>query len=195
MEEISPPEPIPSRAEQIRALGFDPVYLTPDEQVEVLALTDAHVSEQGIYVARRKRSHDNIVQWSPRLRSAWDAAVAVRASIRARRSNRFRPLPSPEQRFIFVANDLAPLSTGALSSGWAQMMRSAVEEGIITREQRFTLHGLKHRGVTDTRGSRRRKQIASGHQTEAMVQLYDHDVPVVAPASPEAFVPPKPWQE
>lgn len=67
--------------------------------------------------------------------------------------------------------------------------------GRITREQRFTLHGLKHRGVTDTQGSLRRKQIASGHQTEATVQLYDHDVPLVAPAEPEAFVPPKPWQE
>lgn len=71
----------------------------------------------------------------------------------------------------------------------------AVEEGIITLEQRFTLHGLKHRGVADTPGSRRRKQIASGHETEAMVQLCDHEVPLVAPASPEAFVPPKPWQE
>jgi hypothetical protein len=170
-------------------------YLCRMRSIEVQALTDAHASEQGIYVARRKRSHDNIVLWSPRLRAAWDAAVAVRASIRARRSNRFHRPPSPEQRFIFVTNDLAQLSKGALSSAWAQMMRLAVEEGIITREQRFTLHGLKHRGVTDTSGSRRRKQIASGHQTEAMVQLYDHDVPVVLPASPEAFVPPKPWQE
>ena len=38
MEEISPPEPAPTRAEQIRALGFDPVYLTPDEQVEVIEM-------------------------------------------------------------------------------------------------------------------------------------------------------------
>jgi hypothetical protein len=73
-------------------------------------------------------------------------------------------------------------------------MRAAVESRVITQEQRFTLHGLKHRGVTDTKGSRRRKQLASGHQTEAMLRLYDHDVPVVAPARPEAFVPPKPWQ-
>jgi hypothetical protein len=170
-------------------------YLCRMRSIEVLALTDAHASEQGIYVARRKRSHDNIVLWLPRLRAAWDAAVAVRASIRSRRSNRFHRLPSPEQRFVFVANDLAQLSTGALSSAWTQMMRLAVGEGIITREQRFTLHGLKHRGVTDTQGSRGRKQIASGHQTEAMVQLYDHDVPVVSPAQPEAFVPPKPWKE
>lgn len=74
-------------------------------------------------------------------------------------------------------------------------MRAAVESGVITPEQRFTLHGLKHRGVTDTKGSRRHKQLASGHRTEAMARLYDHDVPLVAPARPEAFVAPKLWQE
>lgn len=169
-------------------------YLCRMRSIEVLALTDAHASEQGIYVARRKRSHDNIVQWSPRLRAAWDAALAVRATLRARRSNRFRTLPSPERRFIFVSPDLERWSAGGLSAAWNQLMRSAVEEKVIAQEQRFTLHGLKHRGVTDTQGSRRSKQIASGHQTEAMVRLYDHAVPVVAPASPEAFIPPKPWQ-
>ena len=74
-------------------------------------------------------------------------------------------------------------------------MLAAVKAGVITEEQRFTLHGLKHRGVTDTEGSRRRKQLASGHRTEAMVMRYDHDVPVVSPASPEAFGPPKRHQE
>src|SRR5688572_31343245 len=76
-------------------------YLCRMRSIEVRALTDAHASDRGIYVARRKRSHDNIVLWSPRLRAAWDAAVAVRTSVRARRSNRFRALPSPEERFIF----------------------------------------------------------------------------------------------
>jgi hypothetical protein len=38
VEEIRPPEPTVSRAEQVRALGFDPVHLTPEEQVEVLEM-------------------------------------------------------------------------------------------------------------------------------------------------------------
>jgi hypothetical protein len=87
------------------------------------------------------------------------------------------------------------VTTSGLSTSWAQLMSAAVKARVITPEQRFTLHGLKHRGVTDTKGSRRHKQLASGHQTEAMVRLYDHDVPVVSPASPEGFVRPKPWQE
>lgn len=62
-------------------------YLCRMRTVEVLALTDAHASEQGIYIARRKGSNDNIVKWSPRLRAAWDAALAVRQQILSRRTN------------------------------------------------------------------------------------------------------------
>ena len=38
MEEIQSPEPVLSLADQIRALGFDPIHLTPDEQDEVLEM-------------------------------------------------------------------------------------------------------------------------------------------------------------
>lgn len=38
MEETRPPEPETNREEQIRAMGFDPVHLTPDEQVELLEI-------------------------------------------------------------------------------------------------------------------------------------------------------------
>ena len=68
-------------------------YLCRMRTVEVLALTDAHASEQGIYVARRKGSNDNVVKWSPRLRAAWDAALAVRQQILSRRTNVARPFP------------------------------------------------------------------------------------------------------
>lgn len=62
-------------------------------------------------------------------------------------------------------------------------MRAGIDTEVIKPSKRFTLHGLKRRGVTDTKGSRRRKPRASGHQTEEMVALYDHDVSVVKPAT------------
>lgn len=67
------------------------------------------------------------------------------------------------------------------------MMLAATEAGVITKGQRFTLHGLKHRGIADTKGVRRRKRLANGHRSEAMVTPYDYDVPVVSPASSEPF--------
>lgn len=40
--------------------------------IEVVTLTDAHHLPEGIHTNRRKGSRDNIVEWSPALRAAWD---------------------------------------------------------------------------------------------------------------------------
>ena len=77
------------------------------------------------------------------------------------------------------------------------MIKRAIAESVITDAQRFALHGLKHRGITDSDDN-----SAGGHRTEAMRQRYDHEVPVVKtpdtpvilpvtekrPAPPLAFV-------
>lgn len=41
------------------------------------------------------------------------------------------------------------------------------------------LHDLKHRGVTDTEGTRHDKREASGHREEQMMDVYDLSVPIV----------------
>jgi len=61
--------------------------------------------------------------------------------------------------------------------------RTAIKAGAIKPEQRFALHAMKHRGITDTPGTRAEKQLASGHKTEAMLDVSDHSVPRVEPAS------------
>jgi hypothetical protein len=61
-------------------------------------------------------------------------------------------------------------------------MRNAVRDGIIAEDERFALHGLKHRGVTDTKGN---KKEASGHVTDAMLHVYDHSLPIVSESSSE----------
>ena len=160
-------------------------YLCRMRSIEVVQLTEAHASEVGLYVARAKGSNDNIVRWTPRLKAAWDAALAARARILARRSNRARPVPiRPEQRFIFLCASGSRLSTGVLECAWQHLIVAAIEAKVIAPEERFTLHGLKHRGVTDTVGRRAEKKEASGHKSDAMLDLYDHEVPVVEPARP-----------
>lgn len=52
--------------------------------------------------------------------------------------------------------------------------------GVLTSDERFGLHGLKHCGVTDTKGD---KKEASSHKTDAMVHLYDHSLPTVEQTS------------
>ena len=56
------------------------------------------------------------------------------------------------------------------------MMRNAIDEKVMTEEERFSLHGLKHLGITASEDKR-----SGGHRTEAMRQHYDHELPVFDP--------------
>jgi len=160
-------------------------YLCRMRSIEVVQMTDAHASEQGLYISRAKGSNDNIVKWTPRLKAAWDAALAVRAQTLARPSNKGRPIPiRPEQRFVFLSESGTPLTRAGLDNAWQDLIHAAMDADVIAREQRFTLHGLKHRGITDTKGKKADKKEASGHKTEAMLDLYDHEVAIVEPARP-----------
>jgi hypothetical protein len=158
-------------------------YLCRMRGIEVVKLTDAHASDKGLYVSRRKGSNDNIVRWTLRLRAAWEAALTHRATVLARESNRGRPIPiRADRRFVIVSESGTPLTKAGLDNAWQDLMHAATEAKVIALEDRFSLHGLKHRGVTDTKGSKRRKKRVSGHRTDAALDIYDHDVPIVAPA-------------
>lgn len=153
--------------------------------VEVNALTDAHALEEGILCSRTKGSLDNITRWNPTLRAAWDELVGIRKLIDQRTK---RPVQlRPERRFLIVSQSGTPLRKSSLDSAWQRLMDAAVDADIISDEQRFSLHGLKHRGVTDTEGTRATKKDASGHKSDAMLDVYDHEIQVVEPAKPREF--------
>ncbi len=143
--------------------------------IEVNTLTDAHLQTEGIRSNRRKGSRDNVTLWTKDLR----AAVKWLQSYRDERMQAHgRPVPiKPEQRCLLVSESGTPLTKSALDSAWQRLVRRAIAEGVIDKDQRFALHGLKHRGITDSED-----KGAGGHVTEAMRQLYDHSVPVVRAA-------------
>ena len=86
------------------------------------------------------------------------------------------PCP-PKMRPLFVSEDGEMLTAHGWHTAWGRFMRNAVRDGIIAADERFALHGLKHRGVTDTKGN---KKEASGHVTDTMLHVYDHSLPLVA---------------
>lgn len=143
--------------------------------VEVRMLTDDNASDAGIHVVRTKGSRDNVTLWCPELREAWSWLVARRARIWLKKASG-RPLGT---RALVVSEDGRPLSKGALSSAWRRAMSVAVEAGVIDAGHKFGLHGLKHRGVTDTAGTVADKKQASGHRTDAMAEHYNHELAVV----------------
>ncbi|MBC3957712.1 integrase [Pseudomonas sp. DOAB1067] len=78
-----------------------------------------------------------------------------------------------------VASHGGALRKSSLDTAWQRFIKSAIEDGTITAEQRFGLHDLKRQGITDTAGNRADKQEASSHRDGAMMDVYDLSVPVV----------------
>lgn len=155
-------------------------YLCRLRGIEVVTLTDANELEAGILTNRRKGSRDNIVRWTPRLRAVWDGAKALRARVWERRKT---PIPiTASNRFIIVASHGGPLRKTSLDTAWQRFITLAIADGNIDPEDRFALHDLKRRGITDTTGTRADKQEASGHRDAKMMDVYDHSVPIVFPS-------------
>lgn len=158
----------------------DIAYLCRLRGIEVVTLTEGAADKEGIRTNRRKGSRDNIVTWTPRLRTAWDSLIARRDEIWTRKSS---PIPiRADQRPLVVSIDGARLGKSSLDSAWQRLMALAIEANIITADQRYGLHDLKRRGITDTAGTRADKQEASGHRSANMMDTYDLSVPVVPAA-------------
>jgi site-specific recombinase XerC len=156
-------------------------YLCRLRGIEVVTLTDANELGEGILTNRRKGSRDNIVRWTPRLRAVWDGAKALRARTWERRKTAI-PIAA-SKRFIIVASHGGPLRKTSLDTAWQRFITLAIEDGTIDVEERFALHDLKRRGITDTTGTRADKQEASGHRDPKMMDIYDHSIPIVSPSA------------
>lgn len=156
-------------------------YLCRLRGIEAVTLTDANELQDGVLTNRRKGSRDNIVRWTPRLRDAWDSAKAYRGGIWKKKGTA-QPT-TPDRRFIIVAAHGGALQKSSLDTAWQRFITKAIEAEVITAEERFGLHDLKRRGITDTPGTRADKQLASGHRDGAMLDVYDLSLPLVDPSA------------
>lgn len=170
--------------------GSCPSYLAPVmvlaysarlRGIEVCTLTDAHRRHEGIHGERRKGSRDSVTEWDEEMVEAWDELVARRSAIWNRDGRNFAVPLRAENRVLLVEQSGNPMAKSSLDSSWQRFITLALREGVIDKEDRFSLHGLKHRGVTDTVGNRGDKQDAAGHQSPVTTGRYDHDLPVVKP--------------
>lgn len=155
-------------------------YRCRARSIELREMTDADATDEGVIVRRHKGSLTNITAWCPELREAWDWLTARRDAIwRAK-------LPvvpiEPAKRPVVVTESGRPVGRATLNSAWRRAVKQAIKAGVITAETRFGMHGLKHRGVTDTPGGRTARKDAAGHKSQAMSDLYSHDLDVVQPA-------------
>jgi hypothetical protein len=69
-------------------------------------------------------------------------------------------------------------------SGMPWIAEAACDQGGCDhQDQRFGLHDLKCKGITDTPGTRADKQQASGHRSESMMDVYDMSVAIADPSA------------
>lgn len=141
-------------------------YLCRLRRVEVVTLTDAHATKRGVMATRRKGSRDTVTLWNPRLRAAWDLAVRERDKVWTRQ--RAAVPMRPEDRPLFLGRHGGMMTDEGFSTAFGIAMRAFAAAG----GERFSIHGLKHRGITDSTD-----KASGGHRTEAMRQRYDHSVP------------------
>jgi site-specific recombinase XerC len=164
-------------------------YLCRMRGVEVRDLTDASVTAEGLMVVRRKGSRPTLVRWSPDLREACDWLAARRAEVWGRKK---MPIPlRAEARPLVISEDGVVVSKSAMNSAWRRAVAQALAAGVMLEGEQFGMHGLKHRGITDTEGNADDKQQASGHKTRQMVEHYDHSVATVDVAGKRVKNPPK----
>ena len=88
---------------------------------------------------------------------------------------------------LIVSQSGQPIAKSSIDTAWQRLMHLALAEGVIEPADRFALHDLKRRGITDTHGTRADKQEASGHRSAAMMDVYDRSKPVVNPAGAADF--------
>ncbi|WP_414496985.1 site-specific integrase [Stenotrophomonas maltophilia] len=161
--------------------GMELAYQARLRGIEVRTLSDHHVKGDFLKTNRRKGSRDNLVRKGRQTQMAIQLLEDRRAAIWSRRGTiDLKAQLAPCQRPLFVSEDGEMLTSHGWHTSWGRLMRNCVKDKVITPAERFALHGLKHRGVTDTKGN---KKEASGHRTDAMVHLYDHALPQVDAAS------------
>jgi len=157
-------------------ISMELAYLCRLRGIEVITLTDAHEMPEGIQTNRRKGSLDTLVLWSPRLRAAWKAAQTERRAIWERRGMA-TPMRA-EDRPILVNLQGSTVTRSGMDTLWQSFMKKALNAtpAVIAAEQRFGLHDLKRKGITDTKGTRAAKREGSGHKSESMMDIYDQEL-------------------
>lgn len=131
-------------------------YLLRARTAEILDLRAEQMTAEGVLLKRRKGSRDTLSSWSPRLKAAVDAAQAAK---------RERGVISA---WLFAGKDRGRLKESTVQTAFQRLMR---EWSVQSETQRWSLHDLKAKGITDTEHGD--KLAASGHKDPKMLAIYD----------------------
>lgn len=128
-------------------VAMEIAYLCAARQGDILSLTRFNVRGEGLYIQQGKTGIEQIKAWTPRLRSAVDAAIE----------------DDPGASHLIHTRKGDRLTSSGFHSIFYRAQRRANQSG-------WTFHDVKAKAITDFRGD---KQRFSGHRSSRMVALYD----------------------
>jgi integrase len=150
--------------ERCKALAGEPIatmmefaYLTAMRQGDMLALTEANMTDEGIAHAQSKTGKRLLIEWTPELRAVVERAKAVRTTLRARTST-----------CLFPTRQGARLKESGLRSIWMRIQRAWGEAG----NERFHWHDIRAKALTDADRQGLNAQALAGHASRAMTERY-----------------------
>jgi len=148
---------------------FEITYLLASRGVETLDIKlsdiDPDREKGGIFVRRRKGSKDNFIEWSDRLYKAYLEA----------RNQHSRFTVSKIDAPLILGNRGKQLTREGFNTAMQRLKKLMENRGL--EDQYWSLHLLKHKGVTDAKDNR-----IAGHVSEQMRNRYDHRVERIKPA-------------
>lgn len=130
-------------------------YLLATRGIETLDLKLSDCTEEGIVVTRRKGSDDNIILWTPRLRAAYESALALHKHYTIRMND----------PYLICKKDGSKFARSTVNAAFLEIKAIMIKAEI--GEMYWSLHLAKSKGLTDSDNDR-----IAGHVTEAMRKRY-----------------------
>lgn len=140
---------------------FEITYLVASRSVETLDIKLSDIDPDpvngGILINRRKGSKNNIINWSPRLYAAYQAAKELH------KKHKIASIDAP----LIIGSHGQALKQSSLSTAMHRLKERMESKEIGLADVYWRMHDLKRKGISDAKD----KNI-SGHVTEAMKQRY-----------------------
>ena len=162
-------------------LAMEFSYLCALRTIEVRFLTDDNILENGLTCERRKGSNTNIFLYNDRLRLVLDLALKYRNDLW--KQKRISTPVNLSDRPILINESGQRLTQEGFKSSWQRFIVSCIKNKTIISQERFSFHELKHKSISDRKGSAQEKMKASGHKSKNMLKLYDHSQEVATPVT------------
>lgn len=145
-------------------IAMELTYLLAARGIEVTDLKIGNATDIGIIVNRRKGSKDNLIRWTPRLKSAWEAAL-----------NLHKTDTIPTTTLLKAARGGGKLTRSALTNAWQNLKTKMEATGL--GEVYFWLHDLKRKGISDATDDRIAGHVCDSTRANYNVKLQEFDAP------------------